>query len=165
MLVIPENKVPLPPARGHPTQNDVFALLKAGDGELISVTVEAKVAESFDKTVGEWIWDNSPGKQERLEFITKTLDLENQDLSAIRYQLLHRLVSAILEVKRFNVAYAVMIVQSFSPTYEWFEDFVQFISVFDRDEVEIGKLYLLGVGSGITTYSGWVHGNQRFLSF
>lgn len=163
LLAIPEHKVPLPPARGHPSQNDVFALLKSGDGNLVSMTVEAKVSESFDRTVGEWIRDGSTGKQERFDFIRQMLDLQEQDLGGIRYQLLHRLISAIIEAKRFNTAYAVMVVQSFSPTNEWFEDYVQFMALFDV-EAAIGKLYPLGVRSNVQVFSGWAHGDQNFLA-
>ena len=51
LIIIPEHKVLLPPRSGHPSQNDLFALVKAADGSLISMTVEGKVSESFDKTI------------------------------------------------------------------------------------------------------------------
>ncbi len=162
LLIIPEHKVYLPPIQGHPSQNDVFALLKAADGELISMTVEAKVSESFDKTVGEWIADNSAGKHERLAFLREMLALEEQHLEMIRYQLLHRTASAILEAIRFNASYAVMVVQSFSQMNEWFDDYSSFLALFGI-EASVGKLHHLGTHSAVEVYSGWVRGDPEFL--
>jgi hypothetical protein len=162
LLVIPEHKVNLPPIKGHPSQNDVFALLKAADGELVSVMVEAKVSESFDKLVGEWIADESPGKYTRLDFLMNLLELEGKDLGLIRYQLLHRTASAILEAQRFNAAYAAMVVQSFSPTEEWFEDYAQFLNRYDV-QAKIGQLHHLGAVNGVALFSGWARGDPRFL--
>ncbi len=46
LMAFPEYKVPLL-GKGYPSQNDIFALAKAADGQLISITVEGKVAEPF----------------------------------------------------------------------------------------------------------------------
>lgn len=162
LIIIPEHKVYLPPTQGHPSQNDVFALLKAADGELISMTVEAKVSESFDKPIMEWIRDGSPGKYERLKFIQEILGLEDRTLDEIRYQLLHRTASAILEAKRFNAAYAVMAVQSFSPADEWFEDYVRFLELYGV-QAAIGSLHRLGMFDGVELFSGWARGQKKFL--
>ncbi len=64
LLAIPEYDVPLP-GGDRPSQNDVFALLRATDG-LIVVMVEGKVSESFGPTLEEWRKDASAGKTERL---------------------------------------------------------------------------------------------------
>ena len=50
LLAIPEYHVPLVPYRARPAQNDIFILAK-GNGQLISITVEGKVDEPFDKLV------------------------------------------------------------------------------------------------------------------
>ena len=42
---------------------------------------------------------------------------------SIRYQLLHRAASAMVEARRFNAAHAMMLVHSFSPSDEWFDDY------------------------------------------
>ena len=88
ILAIPEHKVYLPPLTGHPSQNDLFVIGKTVDGNLISITVEGKVSESFDKTVGEWLKPVSPGKTERLQFLQTKLGLSKSVSSEIRYQLL-----------------------------------------------------------------------------
>ncbi len=45
LLAIPERKVPLP-GKGKASFNDLFVLAKSGD-DLVSITVEGKVSESF----------------------------------------------------------------------------------------------------------------------
>ena len=112
LLGIPEHKVPL---RGGSTQsqNDAFILAKAGN-ELVSITVEGKVAEPFGPTLGEWLQDASAGKSVRLDYLKKRLCLRGDVSPDIRYQLLHRTASAVIEAKRFNASKAVMIVHSFS---------------------------------------------------
>src|SRR5690606_36029318 len=65
-LAVPEHKVPLP--RGRDSQNDLFALLRNGD-RTIALTVEGKVAESFDRPVAEWLIDAALGKHERLTYL------------------------------------------------------------------------------------------------
>lgn len=162
LLIIPEHKVYFPPVGGHPSQNDVFVLARTGQGALVSITVEAKVSESFDKTVTDWNPGESEGKLERLEFLRQKLDLVDQDIDGIRYQLIHRLVSAILEAERFNAAYAVMLVQSFSGEDEWFEDYAKFLRLYGV-EVKITELHSLGLLSGIHVFSGWVRGDIGFL--
>lgn len=163
LLAIPEHKVSLPPLKGHPSQNDVFVLAKANDNSLISITVEAKVSESFDRTVSEWLRDFTQGKKERIEFIKLKLQLYNGEIEHIRYQLLHRLVSAVLEAERFCAKHAVIIIQSFSKDDDWFDDFASLLSVFHTD-AEIGKLVKLFSLKDISVYAGWVKGDLKYLA-
>jgi hypothetical protein len=72
LLAIPEYKVPLP-GGGRPSQNDIFVLTKCND-QLISITVEGKVAESFGPLVSEWFQDPSEGKKIRLKYLCDTLN-------------------------------------------------------------------------------------------
>ena len=67
LLAFPEYKVPLP-GGSRASQNDVFALGRDGDGELIAVAVEGKVNEPFGPTLAEWDATSSTGKQQRLEY-------------------------------------------------------------------------------------------------
>ena len=48
----------------------------------------------------------------------------------IRYQLLHRTASAVIEAKRFNATYALMVVHSFSQTADWLDDYKEFAYLF-----------------------------------
>lgn len=53
MLGVPELRVPLP-GRGRASQTDLFVLGKSGE-DLVSITVEGKVAEPFDDLVSVWL--------------------------------------------------------------------------------------------------------------
>jgi hypothetical protein len=162
VLAIPEHKVPLPPPGAHPSQNDVFALVKATDGGLIAIAVEAKVSEPFGPTFDDWYSNPSPGKTERQEFLRARTGLDEKDIGPIRYQLIHRLASAIIEAGRFNATYAALVVHSFSQKAEWFEDFSAFLTLYERTG-GIGQLVELGEFHGIRTFAGWATGAQNFL--
>jgi hypothetical protein len=162
LLAIPEHRVSLPPIQAHPSQNDVFALAKAADGALVSVAVEAKVSESFDRTVDEWLTDATPGKEDRLDFLKSKLKLAGKNVGGIRYQLLHRMASAILEAKRFNARYAVMVIHSFSRTDMWFGDFLNFVGLYGQF-AQAGKMTRLYEDSEISMFAGWAKGDPECL--
>ena len=92
--------------------------------------VEGKVNESFGPTVNEWREEASPGKGTRLSFLLKTLGLPKQVDGTIRYQLLHRAASAVIEGERFRAAAAVMLVHSFSPRRAGWSDYSAFLKLF-----------------------------------
>jgi hypothetical protein len=160
LLVIPEHKVPLPGGR-RASQNDAWVLAAANDG-LVSIAVEGKVSEPFGPTVGEWMVDASPGKEKRLEFICGLLGLKNSPPDGIRYQLLHRTASAVIEAQRFKAPYAVMVVHSFSQTNEWFEDYARFVALMWATG-ELNRLSNISRTPGSTLKLGWVTGDARFL--
>jgi hypothetical protein len=159
LLAIPEHKVNLP-GGSRPSQNDLFVLAKA-QGDLISITIEGKVNEPFDKTVGEWLVRGSRGKQERLSALRQELGLVEISPTT-RYQLLHRTASAIIEAKRFNAKSAVMIVHSFNQEHFWFEDYAAFVALFGAI-AKRGELTPLKSADGIAVYSAWITGDARFL--
>ena len=75
LLAFPEHKVYIPPMNGHPSQNDLFVLARDGNQQLVSIMVEGKVSESFDRTVGEWNQSETRGKALRFEFLQNLLGL------------------------------------------------------------------------------------------
>ena len=160
LLGIPEHKVPL---RGGSTQsqNDLFVLAKF-NGELVSITVEGKVAEPFGPTLGEWMLDASAGKHVRLDYIKKQLSLKGELNPNIRYQLLHRTASAVIEAKRFNASKAVMIVHSFNQENVWFEDYAAFLTLYGKS-ADIGELVSVCHVDGIELYLGWAKGHAKYL--
>ena len=129
LLAFPEWKTPLPGSR-RPSQSDVFALAKSA-GRLVAITVEAKVSEPSDNVVSDWMDPPTPGKRERLRYLCDCLGLDLDQVDGIRYQLLHRTVSSLIEADRFGASRTLMLVHSLSPTNEWFEDFERFASLFD----------------------------------
>jgi len=130
LLAIPEYDVPLPGGE-RPSQNDVFALVRTKDG-LIVVMVEGKVSESFGPTLEEWRKGASAGKTERLAHIKAKVGLANHPPPGIRYQLLHRAASAVIEAERFHARDAAMIVHSFSPEQASLGDYQAFVGLFGK---------------------------------
>lgn len=161
IFAIPEHKVPLPGGIAA-SQNDVWVIAESENG-LVSIAVEGKVSEPFgDKTVGEWLKDLTPGKEQRLRFLCNALGLEYPPPSDVRYQLLHRTVSAILEAKRFRAKEAVMVVHTFSRTNEWLAEYQYFISLFGL-EAGVDQAVSVEIDGEINLSFAWVHGPEKYL--
>jgi hypothetical protein len=161
LLAIPEHQVPLP-GGGRPSQNDLWVLARTPTG-LVSMAVEGKVSEPFGPTVGEWLVNASEGKQRRLAYLRDLLKLPDPVPPNLRYQLLHRTASAVLEARRFFAAHAVMLVHSFSQSDEWFADFSDFAAALGVS-IEKGQLVPVPNHSGPTLHLGWVRGEARYLA-
>ena len=161
LLAFPEHKVPLP-GGPRPSQNDIFILAKAIN-QLVSITVEGKVSERFGKTITEWKKDNGEGKDIRLKFLLDKLELEdNKQIDTIRYQLLHRTASAIIEAEKFKAENALMLVNSFSQSNEWFDDYSQFLALCNL-KAEPDSLVFAKNINGIDLYFSWVKGDKKYL--
>ena len=160
LIILPEHKVALP-GRSTASQSDLWILAKSGN-DLFSITVEGKVSESFNKPVSDWLIEDTKGKQTRLAFLIKTLGISNTFDSSIRYQLLHRTASAILEAERFLASNAMVIVHSFSPSDEWFEDFAKFVGLFGLTP-KINSVVSTQVPSGLPLHFAWIHGDEKYL--
>ncbi len=156
LLVLPEHKVSLP-GGSRPSQNDVWVLAKV-EQELVSITIEGKVAETFGPTVSEWSTAASLGKTERLAYLCKKIGLSEPCPGDVRYQLLHRTASALIEAERFLAANAVMLIHSFGTTQEGFADYRYFAKLLGVN-AEPGKLSYVGHLNGIQLYIGWASGD------
>lgn len=156
----PEYEVPLPGGKS-PSQNDIFVLAKNVHNQLISVTIEGKKSEPFGQYVSDWLGDDpSDGKQERLRFLAQCLEVEICDLDEIRYQLLHRTASAIIEAKRFVAPIAVMLVHSFSDSREGFEDYHAFAKLLGA-EGRVNGVSRIDRKSSPDLYLAWVSDPTR----
>jgi hypothetical protein len=122
----PEHRVRLP-GGSRPSQTDVWAIGRSPDG-LLSLAVEGKAGESFAETIGQWRERASVGKQERLTFLCQELGFSSGVQDSLRYQLVHRAASALLEAKRIGAAAAAMIVLSFVEDAKSKEDFGAFVT-------------------------------------
>jgi hypothetical protein len=160
LLALPEHQVPLP-GGGRPSQNDLWVLARSQTG-LISMAVEGKVSEPFGPTVGEWLVNASAGKQRRLAYLRDLLGLPDPVPPHLRYQLLHRTASALIEARRFFAAHAVMLVHSFSQSDEWFADFSDFAETLGAS---VAKERVAPVPSQTepTLHLGWVRGGSEYL--
>lgn len=162
LFAFPEYKVALPGGQAA-SQSDIFVIGKAADQRLITITVEGKVAESFDQTVAEWSAEPSSGKRQRLGFIRQQLGLAHEVPGHIRYQLLHRTVAAVIEATRLNAAHALLLIHSFSQTDRWFEDYRAFTALFGVQPVP-NRLVVLTQQPQVTIYAGWARGNPAYLT-
>lgn len=125
LLGIPGRRVPLP-GGSRSSQTDLFVLARSDDG-LVVLCVEGKVDETFGPLVSEWLTeDASPGKHERLAFLAGKLGIDEDAVGSLRYQLLHRTASALIEAEAFDVRHAVMLVHSFGATDAGLGDYEQF---------------------------------------
>ena len=165
LLAFPEYKVSLPPRGGRPSQNDIFVLAK-GNNQLVSIAVEGKASESFDTTIAEWKLKDGKGKPTRLKFLCDELQLDKDQVDHIRYQLLHRTASAIIEAKKFKTENALMLVHSFCKSNEWlegFEDYRQFLALFGLKGITPDSLVFAKNIDGIDLYFSWVRGDEKYL--
>ena len=160
LLAIPEHQVALP-GGGRPSQTDLWVLART-QSDLVSVAVEGKVSEPFGPTVGQWIANASDGKQRRLAYLRDLLNLPEPVPADLRYQLLHRTASALLEARRFFASRAVMLVHSFSQSDDWFADFARFVEALGADAAK-GKLVPIPEHNKPTLHLGWVRGEEQYL--
>ena len=161
LIGLPEHHVILP-GGSRASQNDLFLLAKDSNSDLISITVEGKVNETFGPTLDEWKTTWTSGKAERLAYIQSALGISQELPGSTRYQLLHRTASAVVEAMRFNAKSAIMIVHSFSTSDMWFDDFKAFVQLYKR-EAQIGQLIPLNTANGIDIYTAWVKGDAKWL--
>lgn len=160
IFAIPEHKVPLPGGT-RASQNDIWVLAETKNN-LVSIVVEGKVSEPFGSTVEEWFKKPTSGKEERLQYLCKELALEFPPPLKVRYQLLHRTVSAIIEAKRFRTTEAVMVVHTFSKTDEWLEDYQYFLSLFGV-KAGVNEAVSVKLSDSINLTLAWIHGSEKYL--
>jgi hypothetical protein len=138
LLAIPELKVPLPGGQ-RPSQNDIWVLARSGSS-IISIAVEGKVEEPFDRPVKDWLASASVGKQERWSFLKQKLGLKEEPDGMLMYQLFHRTASAIIQAEEFKADCAVLVVHSFSQQAKWFPEYSAFLRLFgvtaSREELQ-----------------------------
>jgi hypothetical protein len=160
LLAIPELKVQLPGGR-RASQTDLWVLARWSQG-LVSIAVEGKVAEPLGPTVGAWLAGASEGKGDRLRSLLILLEIDAAAVGPIRYQLLHRAASAIIQAQRFAAGDAVLLVHSFSGENAWFDDFARF-EVLLGQNAHINEIAPLGTKGGVRFHAAWVRGDPRFL--
>ena len=120
--------------------------------------VEGKAREDFDVTLGEWKKRTSDnGIQTRLQYIMEYIGLSTSVPEEIRYQILHRTASAVVEAERFHAPYAALVVQSFvvDDTENHYQDFCNFIRLFGKTPTK-GKLIELSQPHGRRLFAAWI---------
>lgn len=153
------------------SQNDMWAIVRVGD-DLLSLAIEGKAGEGFDELVADWLKDGSRGpngeedkkrtskKPQRLASLQDILGIAGADVGHLRYQLLHRTASALIEAERIGAKYAAMIIQSFknpkrnADGMAHFDDFQRFGAALGVT-VEAGRLSPMIDRKGIGLCLGW----------
>ena len=149
-----ERSTDLSDGRASHSQSDMFAIVGVGN-KLGILIVEAKVDEGFDKLVDQWRADGSAGKQTRLAKLGNLLGLKSETVGGLRYQLLHRTASTIIEAKRYRASQAAMIVQSWSPSLHGHDDFLTFVDALGLAKVKPGELTGPKMVDGVSLRLGW----------
>jgi len=142
----------------RPSQTDLMAIVSLDSG-LGILAVEAKVDESFGPSVDTWLADaggDGGKKRSRLSGLCKLLGLDLGIVGPLRYRLLHRTASAVLEARRYHAGQAAMVVQSFCPKRSWFEDFRQFAQAMGLTVDAPGKMSGSKLCGDVEVRLGWV---------
>lgn len=138
----------------QPSQTDLMAVCADQRG-LVVMAVEGKVDETFGKHVGKWR-DGSPTKEARLKRLCTLLGLNIDAVAPLRYQLLHRTASAMLEARRYRTSRAALLVHSFCPLNSGFDDFSQFVRAMGFPAPAVNRMLEPRLVSGHELSVGWV---------
>ena len=119
--------------------------------------VEGKASEPFGPYVKDWILQDSDkkGRVSRLSFLADRLQLSSSNVEGIRYQLLHRAVSVVIQSQILTARLGIMLVHCFGPAQESYKDYSAFLELFGLSSTQGGfsgpvKLPALNL------YFGWV---------
>ena len=138
---------------GRPSQTDLLVFAKLAHGNAV-IAVEGKVDEPFGDLVSKW--NNTPGKETRLEALCASLGLSIPNVAATRYQLLHRTASALYEAQRYQVKRAMMLVHSFSEANRSFQDFQAFAEIMGMPVGDVNQVSGERECEGIRLRLAWV---------
>ena len=142
----------------RPSQTDLMAIVRHESG-LGVIAIEAKVDETFGPTVAEWLADpkgDLPTRTARLDRLCGMIGLDPATVGSLRYQLIHRTASAIIEAKRYHAQDAAMMVQSFCPRRSWFDDFSAFASALGFSSPQVGAISEPKICDDVALRIGWV---------
>ena len=139
--------------KGRPSQTDLLALVQLGDGYGV-IAVEGKAREPFGPLVSEW--NDGPGKQERLDDLCLQLGLDAAGAGGLRYQLLHRTVSALLEARRYGAREALMLVHSFDAENTSLDAYQAFAAALGLGSAEANAITGPTFRGEVTLRLGWV---------
>ncbi len=161
LLAVAEHKVRLE-GMGGDAQCDVWALLDTRKGTT-SLSVEAKAKEPFgdnNQVLANWLHggksvNSKLNREKRWEDIRKNLPArELGAYDSVPYQILQRCAAAVIEARRFRLAQAIFLVQSFNAIESSFEHYSMFASVLGLPATR-GRLEFTNVAE-IRLAIGWV---------
>jgi len=140
---------------GHASQSDILVYAKLASG-FVAIAVEGKVKESFDRYVRDK--EMTPGLEARILNLCDRLEIGPDQVQTIRYQLLHRAVSAVLEAERYGAEYALMLVHSFCASDTSFDDYRDFAVLlgFTENAVHVNAIAGFKQLGNVQLHLGWV---------
>jgi hypothetical protein len=121
---------------------------------LAVLAVEGKVDEPFGPHVLEWR-DGSPTKEARLTGLCAQLALDASVVGPLRYQLIHRSVSALIQAKLYHASRATLLVHSFCPRHTGFNDFAQFAGLLGFPPPDINCVVGPRIMGQVELFVGW----------
>ncbi|MGZ6564589.1 MAG: DUF6946 family protein [Solirubrobacteraceae bacterium] len=153
---LPEHKVKIE-GQGAASASDLFVIARrVGVGGLVTIAVEGKVGESFDRPVWKWLKAaKNENRQKRLDGLVGLLELKSSELDDVPYQLLHRAAAAIIEAKNLNAGDAVLLVHSFSGSKAHLADYQTLVRLLGGSG-EPGVVESAGERSGVRLHVCWV---------
>ena len=144
--------------KGRPSQTDLLALVQLADGYGV-IAVEGKAREPFGDLVSTW--NDGPGKQKRLDQLCDELGLDPSRVGGLRYQLLHRTVSALMEARRYGSREALMLVHSFDPDDSSLDAYQAFATALGLGNAETDAITSSTIRDGVSLRLGWVKERSR----
>lgn len=152
-----------------PSMTDLMAYGRNAKGDAVVFAVEGKADEPFGSRVWAWVRGDAKNptmsaeprrtRMHRLKFLAKHLSKEIPQNSTLRYQLLHRTVSAVLEAQLHGAVAAVVLVHAFGPeAADNFSDFSEFLRELGGSGVTKGTVshpFQLGEQRDLPTYFLW----------
>lgn len=149
---------------GRRTQTDLMILAETRLGQAV-IGVEGKAGEPFGARVEDWLSSKGrtppPGRQTRLRGLCDVLELDPDEVGGLRYQLLHRTVSALYEAERYGCARALVLVHSFVDSPTSLEDFVAFARALGISDAGRGVVSSPVVRHGVELSLAWVDDRPR----
>jgi hypothetical protein len=149
------------PGKGRPSQTDLLTVVALQDGNAI-IGVEGKVDEPFGPLTEEWLGEaKDQNRLERLNALCSTLGVEQNAVSGLYYQLIHRTCAAIYEAKRFGYQRAIMLVHSFAPSPDMsspacFAEFSTFSKAVQMPVLKPGSISASTICENIEVRLAWV---------
>lgn len=160
LAAFPEWEVDLP-GGDRASQTDVLAVTRNSSG-LAILGVEAKVDETFGPTMEKKKAKASEGQLSRISYLENELGRKKPFEGEIRYQLLHRSVSALLTARAFHAPVAIMLVHSFCPDSAWRSDFDLFCQSLGCNNLSPDLCETPNV-KGARLLLAWCKGNENYL--
>lgn len=147
-----------------PSMTDVMVYCESA-GEPVIIGVEGKATEPFAERICDWVKgsagiDTKPSRARRLKFLNDAVGLDVPATSTLRYQLLHRTASVLLESVLHGAATAVLVIHSFAdedPTnWKDFQAFATHLGINLSTKNVIGGPAKLGPNKDIRLFAAWV---------